>query len=94
MFVLYALSFELTKPSMLTISFVIIVLIGIVYVNNKMFYINPLLNILGFNFYDVVCAQEKTQKRMTLFCRGVLENKTYAVKLLNENFAFINKQKN
>lgn len=93
LFVLYALSFELTKPSMLTISFVIIVLIGIVYINNKMFYINPLLNILGFNFYEVECVENEKPKKMTLFCKGTLENKIYTVKLLNENFAFINKTK-
>ena len=28
-------------------------MIGIVYVKNKLFYINPFLNILGFNFYDI-----------------------------------------
>lgn len=92
LFVLYALSFELTKPSMLTISFIIIILIGIVYVNNKMFYINPLLNILGYNFYQVQYLDKNgSQKEITLFCRGNLESKTYTIKMLNENFVFINK---
>jgi len=93
LFVLYALSFELTKPSMLTISFIIIILIGIVYVNNKMFYINPLLSILGYNFYEVKYTDENSQnKTLTLFCKGEIELKTYKVKKLNDNFVFINKK--
>lgn len=95
LFVLYALSFELTKPSMLTISFIIIILIGIVYINNKMFYINPLLNILGYNFFEVeFLDKDNNKKTKTIFCRGNLENKTYNIKLLNENFLFINKKIN
>ena len=40
LFVLFALSFEITKVSMFIVSGVLITLLGIVYVNNKMFYIN------------------------------------------------------
>lgn len=95
LFVLYALSFELTKPSMLTISFIIIILIGIVYVNNKMFYINPLLNILGYNFFQITYHEKnnpKAKKTMKLFCKGNLENKFYKIKMKNKNFVFIDKK--
>lgn len=94
LFVLYALSFELTKPSMLTISFIIIILIGIVYINNKMFYINPLLNILGYNFYEItyVTSDNPSKKKIIkIYCKGTLENKVYKANLKNENFAFIDK---
>lgn len=94
LFVLYALSFELTKPSMLTVSFIIIVLIGIVYVNNKMFYINPLLNIFGYNFYEItyVTPGGPTTKNTTkIFFKGHLENKVYKANLHNKNFSFIDK---
>lgn len=78
---------------MLTISFIIIILIGIVYINNKMFYINPLLNILGYNFFEVQYKDEQgNEKTLTLFCKGELENKTYTIRVLNNNFIFINKK--
>jgi hypothetical protein len=94
LFVLYALGFELTKPSMLTVSLMIVVMIGIVYVNNKMFFINPLLNILGYNFYKITFTTKENpaEQTMMVFCRGALENKTYKVKIQNQNFAFIDKK--
>ena len=53
LFVLFAITFDLSKISMLIVFVLILVMIGIVYVKNKLFYINPFLNILGFNFYDI-----------------------------------------
>ncbi len=98
LFVLFALSFELTKVAMFVLCAIIITLIGVVYVNNKMFYINPLLNILGFNFYEVTFYLKndpnKTQKKIKMFYHGILNisNHPYKVKIKNKNFAFIDKK--
>lgn len=93
-FVLFALAFELTKLSMVVVSLLIILFIGIVYVNNKMFYINPFLNILGFNFYIVKYKKNNSEKEslVKIFCRGELKlSQKYKVKLENINFSFVDK---
>ncbi len=53
LFVLFALAFELQFISMAVVYVLILVIIGIVYVKNEMFYINPLLNLLGFSLYEI-----------------------------------------
>jgi hypothetical protein len=93
-FVLFALAFELTKLSMVAVSLFIIIFIGIVYINNQMFYINPLLNLLGFNFYEIKYKKIGDEKEYSakMFYRGDLSLKPYYVKLENTNFSFIDKK--
>lgn len=92
LFVLFAISFDLSKISMLIIFIAILIMIGIVYVKNKLFYINPFLNILGFNFYDITyrVAGEIKEKNTKIFFKGdLLLNKEYCVKIKDENFSFL-----
>jgi len=96
-FVLFALAFELTKLSMIVISLFIILFIGIVYINNRMFYINPFLNLLGFNFYEIKYRKNDGEKERSakMFCRGrLITKKPCKVKIKNVNFAFVDKNKN
>ena len=93
LFVLFALGFELEKVSMFIVFILVIVLIGIVYVKNDLFYINPFLNILGYNFYDVTYSIADSSKEYTskFICKGKL-NKTniyHTAKLSHENFSMI-----
>ena len=67
-------------------------MIGIVYVKNKLFYINPFLNILGFNFYDITfkIKGKSIEQKNRFFFKGELQiNKEYCVKIKDENFCFI-----
>lgn len=93
LFVLFALSFELEKVSMFVVFVLVIVLIGIVYIKNDLFYINPFLNILGYNFYDVTyCLAGETQKYVSKFiCKGELDKNAiyHTAKLSHENFSMI-----
>ena len=74
LFVLFALSFELERVSMFVVFVFIIVFIGIVYVQNDLFYINPFLNILGYNFYDVAYVDKGGAKHTAKFlCKGKLD---------------------
>ena len=95
-FILFALNFDLTKVSMFCIFLFILTFVGIVYVNNKLFFINPFLNILGFNFYEITYSKEQDSKTKTakMFYRGKLEvtNKPRRLKLKNEHFCFIEKK--
>lgn len=92
LFVLFAITFDLSKISMLIIFILILIMIGIVYVKNKLFYINPFLNILGFNFYDITynLDGENKDKTTKIFYKGdLLLNKQYCVKIKDENFNFL-----
>ena len=93
LFVLFAISFDLSKLSMLIIFICILIMVGIVYVKNKLFYINPFLNILGFNFYDITYIEEHSTTKQTtkIFFKGDLTlNEFYFVKIKDENFNFLN----
>ena len=94
LFVLFAISFDLSKVSMLIVFIGILVMIGIVYVKNKLFYINPFLNILGYNFYDITYLENKskTEKTTKIFFKGdLMLNQEYCVKIKDENFSFLDK---
>ena len=47
LFVLFSLSFDLSKISMFVVFILILIMIGMVYIKNDLYYINPFLNILG-----------------------------------------------
>ncbi len=95
LFVLFALSFELERVSMFIVFTIVIVLIGIVYVKNDLFYINPLLNILGYNFYDITfinLENNKEEQNAKFFYKGTLDlsrNNIFYAKLSHENFSMI-----
>ena len=97
LFVLFAITFDLSRVSMFVVFVIILIMIGIVYVKNKLFYINPFLNILGFNFYDISYKEkDKDEKRNAkIFYKGELKinNTTYWVNLKNVNFSFVDTHK-
>ena len=53
LFVLLALTFDLSKICFVCVFVVILVFIGIVYIKNNIFYVNPLLNIWGYRCYYI-----------------------------------------
>lgn len=96
LFVLFAITFDLSKVSMAVVFVLILGMIGVVYVKNKLFYINPFLNILGYNFYDITYRIEGSDqiKNTRIFYKGnLIENKKYWVKIKDENFSFVDKTK-
>lgn len=95
LFVLFSITFDLSKVSMLVVFIFIIAMIGVVYVKNKLFYINPFLNIMGYNFYDITYKEEnKAEEKMSrLFYRGELVvGRKYCVKIKDDNFSFVDKE--
>ena len=75
---------------MFVIFVLIIILIGIVYIKNDLFYINPFLNILGYNFYDITFKFKGDDKirKAKFFYKGYLniKHKSFYAKLNKENF--------
>lgn len=94
LFVLFALQLNLSLVSSYVLFLMILFFIGLVYVKNALFYINPLLNILGYNFYDIVYCEEDCQNKIEakFFYKGELkENNRYKVIFKNRHFSFIDK---
>ena len=98
LFVLFALQLELSYVSDYVLFLLILILIGIVYIKNSLFYINPLLNIMGYNFYDITFHEKnsKEERHAKFFYKGdlIINDKVYWVKLKNTNFSFIDSNKN
>ncbi len=96
LFVLFALQLELSYVCDFVLFILILIMIGIVYIKNSLYFINPLLNILGYNFYDIVYLEVDSQKQTEgkIFYKGdLVVNKNYLVKFKNDNFAFIDRKR-
>lgn len=92
LFVLFAVTFDLSRLSMFVVFIIIQAMIGVVYVKNKLFFINPFLNIMGFNFYKITYLIDGQKKSTHIFYRGAIElGKEYQIKIKDENFSFISK---
>lgn len=95
LFVFFAIPLELSFVSAYCVYILVLIMIGIVYINNSLYFINPLLNIMGYSFYDIKYKEvgQSEVKSAKIFYRGkfLTENKTYCVKVKNEHFCFVDK---
>ena len=96
-FILFTLGFDLGNMSMVITTAIILSIIGFVYIHNKIFYINPLLNICGFSFYEItyITRDNETPKTAKVFYHGhkEIEGKWVTAKLCLTNFTFIGNKK-
>ena len=96
-FLLFTLGFDISKMAMFITTIIILIIIGIVYIHNKIFYINPLLNILGFSFFEIEYITQDAEKPQTAkvfyFGHQNLKNKWVQVSFESTNFTFINTKK-
>lgn len=94
LFVLFALSFEIEYVAMAVVFLLILIMVGVVYVKNNLFYINPLLNIIGFSFYKVeysVEGESKTYSATFLFFGNLIANQSHLAYVTPCNFNLIKK---
>ena len=95
LFVLFALSYDLSKVSMSIVFIIILTFIGLVYIQNELYYINPFLNLIGYSFYRVTYIEEgdDTQKETNIFYHGKIElNQYYKVYQKKNNLSFLSKK--
>ena len=94
LFVLFAVPLDISYVNEFCIYILVLVFIGIVYIKCSLYYINPLLNILGYRFYDVEFETESGETRYAkIFSKEPLQKKSYKIKIANDNFAFVVNQK-
>ena len=91
LFVLLALTFDLSKICFICVFIVILIFIGIVYIKNNIYYVNPLLNILGYSFYDIAYINKKGEElEIRIFYRGeIVEGKFYSLNQSKRNLNFL-----
>lgn len=90
LFVLLALTFDLSKIAFICVFIVILIFIGIVYIKNNIFYVNPLLNIMGYSFYDITFKTGDKIEELRIFYKGELSiDKKYKVYVASRNLNFI-----
>lgn len=92
LFVFFALPLDLSLVSVYCVYILVLVFIGIVYISNDLFYINPLLNIFGYKFFSIEYSKENGEIcKGKIFYRGktICKNEIAYVKIKNENFSFI-----
>ncbi len=91
LFVLLALTFDLSKICFVCVFIAIVIFIGIVYIKNNIFYVNPLLNILGYSFFDITYEDEcGEQKELRIFHRGEVKIGTsYCLNRSKRNLNFL-----
>lgn len=91
---MFAIPLDIWYFSEFAVFLMIIVLIGIVYINCGLYYINPLLNILGYRFFDTTYKDENGATcSAKIFCKTeIVKNRHYKVKIKNNHFAFISKK--
>ena len=96
LFVFFAIPLDLSLVSAYCVYLLVLVMIGIVYINNSLYYINPLLNIFGYKFYDIEYNEEgSTEKKSAkIFFRGELsaEGQTVWANVKNRHFCFVDKK--
>ena len=78
LFVLFALTFQIELICMAVVFILILIMIGVVYIKNNLFYINPLLNIIGFSFYSITYKTKNSNeiKNAIVMSYGKLNNNT------------------
>lgn len=91
LFVLLALTFDLSKICFICVFVIILIFIGIVYIRNNIFYVNPLLNILGYSFYDIEYIGGNGERHeIRIFHKGKIEiNGTYRLTFSKRNLNFL-----
>lgn len=90
LFVLFALTFDLSKVSMSVVYIIILILIGIVYLRNHLFNINPLLNIIGYSCYDVTYIDTYGNQCSTqIYFKGKLNFAKYKICNIDNGICFV-----
>ncbi len=94
LFVMFAIPLDISYFNEFFVYIIILIFIGVVYINCCLFYINPLLNILGYRIFDITYLDDFGQsKNVKIFCKDkIFSSKTYDVKIKNEHFAFVSKK--
>ena len=92
LFVFFAIPLDLSYVSAYCVYIFVLIMIGVVYISNSLYYINPLLNLLGYKFFDVefkFVGQNET-KQIKMFSKKEIPLGQCFINIKNEHFCFMN----
>ena len=92
LFVFFAIPLDLSYVSAYCVYVLVLVMIGIVYISNSLYYINPLLNLLGYKFFDVEFKffGQSEIKQVKMFTKTDISLGQCFINIKNEHFCFLN----
>lgn len=92
LFVFFAIPLDLSYVSAYCVYILVLVMIGIVYISNSLYYINPLLNLFGYKFFDVEFKfyGQSELKCIKIFAKIEIPLGPCYINLKNEHFCFLN----
>ena len=92
LFVFFAIPLDLSYVSAYCVYVLVLVMIGIVYISNSLYYINPLLNLLGYKFFDVEFKffGQSELKQVKMFAKMDIPLGQCFINIKNEHFCFLN----
>lgn len=91
LFGLLALSFDISNPYTLIVLGLIMAMVGVVYIRNNLYYINPLFNLLGYKFMNITykTIEGNTKREANIFTRRQLEKEIGSIiEVENSEFDF------
>ena len=85
----------LYQPLLRNLLIVVLFFIGRVYIKNDMYFINPLINLLGFSFYDIEfeTTSGKTKNARVFFKGRLNVDQNYLMQDMFYNFIFLKGEK-
>lgn len=88
--------FSFDSPNRLLAYFVLIVVIGVMFIRTEKYYANPTLSILGFKLYraDLVDGEQEYKSVVVITKDKIIEGQTISYKFISENVCFARNVKN
>lgn len=84
------LSLKLNDPKDIISILILLFIIGIIYINSNLLYINPFLQLLNYSIYELTIKKEITEKSIVIIAilqnNKLIKNKYINISLVNEGF--------
>ena len=84
------LSLQLNNPKDIISILILLFIIGIIYVNSNLLYINPFLQLLNYSIYELTIKKDMTEKSIVIIAilpnDKIIKNKYVDISLINEGF--------
>ena len=91
LFVLLAVNYDLTMICEMVVFLIVNVMIGVVYTHNNLFFINPLLNLMGYDICNICYTHSGKQVCIKVFTnRKITKGDTiYLRTMFNDSFCIL-----
>ncbi|MCL1945313.1 MAG: hypothetical protein FWF56_05890 [Firmicutes bacterium] len=73
LFILLSMSFNLNSVVDLVVLLIVITMIGIIYISNDLYFLNPLFNLCGYKCFDITYKKGSEEHFCKLFSRNSLQ---------------------